>query len=99
MDGANGNRTFVAYSLGNFLSGQQGDERNTGGIVGIEVVKTTLEDETTFELANPVFYPTFTRRSSAGYFEVVPLQQAKPELFTPTSEHVSQWMPELEIMQ
>ena len=99
VDGVNGNRTFVAYSLGNFLSGQQGDERNIGGIVGIEVVKTTLDDETTFELANPMFYPTFTRRSSEGHFEVVPLKQAKPELFTPTSEHVSQWMPELEIMQ
>nr|WP_214840241.1 CapA family protein [Exiguobacterium sp. s122] len=99
VDGVNGNRTFVAYSLGNFLSGQQGDERNIGGIVGIEVVKTTLDDETTFELANPMFYPTFTRRSSEGHFEVVPLKQAKPELFTSTSEHVSQWMGELDIMQ
>lgn len=99
VDGANGNRTFVAYSLGNFLSGQQGDERNIGGIVGIEVVKTTLDDETTFELANPTFYPTFTRRSSEGHFEVVPLKQAKPELFTSTSIHVSQWMAELDIMQ
>lgn len=99
VDGANGNRTFVSYSLGNFLSGQQGDERNTGGIVGIDVVKTTLGDETTFELANPVFYPTFTRRANAGYFEVVPLENAKPELFNPTRDHMTQWMPELEIMQ
>lgn len=100
VDGADGNRTFVAYSLGNFLSGQQGDDRNTGGIVGIDVVKTTTEDETTFELANPMFYPTFTRRSSAdGPFEVVPLQSAKPERFTSTSGHMSQWMPELEIVQ
>lgn len=100
VDGAEGNRTFVAYSLGNFLSGQQGDDRNTGGIVGIDVVKTVEADETTFELANPMFYPTFTRRSSAdGPFEVVPLQTAKPELFDATSEHMSQWMPELEIVQ
>ncbi|MFN4213747.1 CapA family protein [Exiguobacterium sp.] len=99
VDGANGNRTFVAYSLGNFLSGQQGDDRNTGGIVGIDVVKTTLGDETTFELANPVFYPTFTRRASAGYFEVVPLEKAKPELFNPTRDHMTQWMEELDIRQ
>lgn len=100
VDGAEGNRTFVAYSLGNFLSGQQGDDRNTGGIVGIDVIKTVEADETTFELANPMFYPTFTRRSSAdGPFEVVPLQTAKPELFEATSQHMKQWMPELEIVQ
>ncbi|TCI73520.1 CapA family protein [Exiguobacterium sp. SH0S7] len=99
VDGAEGNRTFVAYSLGNFLSGQQGDERNTGGIVGIDIVKTTIDGESTFELTNPMFYPTFTRQSSAGHFEVVPLQSAKPELFNETSEHMKQWMPELEIIQ
>lgn len=99
VDGAAGNRTFVAYSLGNFLSGQQGDERNTGGIVGIDIVKTTIDGESTFELTNPMFYPTFTRQSSAGHFEVVPLQSAKPELFNETSEHMKQWMPELEIIQ
>ncbi|EPE60496.1 capsule biosynthesis CapA domain protein [Exiguobacterium sp. S17] len=81
------------------MSGQQGDERNTGGIVGIDIVKTTIDGESTFELTNPMFYPTFTRQSSAGHFEVVPLQSAKPELFNETSEHMKQWMPELEIIQ
>lgn len=100
VDGTEGNRTFVAYSLGNFLSGQQGDDRNTGGIVGVDVVKTVEDDKETIELANPMFYPTFTRRSSVdGPFEVVPLQTAKPELFEATSQHMSQWMPELEIVQ
>lgn len=100
VDGADGNRMFVAYSLGNFLSGQQGDERNTGGIIGIDVVKTTTDDETTFELVNPTFYPTFTRRSHPdGPFEIVPLQSAKPDLFESTSEHMSQWMAELKILQ
>ena len=99
LEGADGNQTFVVYSLGNFLSGQQGDDRNTGGIIGIDVVKTTKDDVSTFELKNPMFYPTFTQKSSEGHYEVVPLQSAKPELFSPVSEHMSQWLPELTIEQ
>lgn len=99
VEGAEGNRTFVIYSLGNFLSGQRGDERNTGGIVGIDVVKTTDDDVTTFELKNPMFYPTFTRRSANGPFEVVPLETARPGLLEPVTKHMQQWMPELTVRQ
>src|SRR5690554_1185358 len=35
----NGNKSFVAYSLGNFISGQQGIEREIGGILQLEVEK------------------------------------------------------------
>lgn len=99
VEGSEGNQTFVIYSLGNFLSGQQGDDRNTGGVIGIDVVKTIDDDVTTFELTNPVFYPTFTRRSSVGPFEVVPLKTARPALVEPVTNHMQQWMPELSIEQ
>lgn len=99
VNGVRGNRTFVAYSLGNFFSGQQGDERNIGGIVNIEVKKTIKDGITTIELINPSFYPTFTRLSTTGYYEVVPLQVGKPELFDSTRKHVSRWMPELKILK
>lgn len=94
-----GNKTFVIYSLGNFLSGQQGDERNTGGIVGIDVVKTVDEGVTSFELTNPMFYPTFTRRSAEGPFEVVPLETGRPSLVEPVTNHMQQWMPDLTVQQ
>src|SRR5690554_4409338 len=35
----NGNEAFVAYSLGNFISGQVGIEREIGGILQLEIIK------------------------------------------------------------
>lgn len=99
LEGVHGNQTFVIYSLGNFLSGQQGDERNTGGIIGIDVVKTTEDDKSIFELKNPMFYPTFAQKSSDGHYEVVPLKAARPELLILVSDHMSQWLPQLKIEQ
>ncbi|WP_214701952.1 MULTISPECIES: CapA family protein [unclassified Exiguobacterium] len=99
LEGVNGNQTFVVYSLGNFLSGQQGDDRNTGGIIGIDVVKTIEDNSVTFELKNPMFYPTFARKSIGGPYEVVPLEVARPKLISPISNHMSQWLPQLKIEQ
>ncbi|WDH74695.1 CapA family protein [Exiguobacterium marinum] len=99
LEGVNGNQTFVVYSLGNFLSGQQGDDRNTGGIIGIDVVKTIEDNSVTFELKDPMFYPTFARKSTGGPYEVVPLEVARPKLISPISNHMSQWLPQLKIEQ
>lgn len=99
LEGVHGNQTFIIYSLGNFISGQQGDERNTGGIIGIDVVKTIEDDQSTFELKNPMFYPTLTQKSSDGHYEVVPLKAARPELLSPVSDHMTQWLPQLKIEQ
>ena len=99
LEGVNGNQTFIIYSLGNFISGQQGDERNTGGIIGIDVVKTIEDDQSTFELKNTMFYPTLTQKSSDGHYEVVPLKAARPELLSPVSDHMTQWLPQLKIEQ
>lgn len=99
LKGVNGNETFVVYSLGNFLSGQQGDDRNTGGIIGVDIVKTTIDDDSSFEFKNPIFYPTFAQKSLEGPYEVVPLKNARPELLSPVSDHMSQWLPELTIEQ
>ncbi|WP_214885921.1 MULTISPECIES: CapA family protein [unclassified Exiguobacterium] len=99
LEGVNGNQTFVVYSLGNFLSGQQGDDRNTGGIIGIDVVKTIEDNSVTFELKNPMFYPTFARKSIGGSYEVAPLEVARPKLISPISNHMSQWLPQLKIEQ
>ncbi|MGA9466051.1 MAG: CapA family protein [Exiguobacterium marinum] len=99
LEGVNGNQTFVVYSLGNFLSGQQGDDRNTGGVIGIDVVKTIEDNSVTFELKDPMFYPTFARKSIGGSYEVVPLEVARPKLISPISNHMSQWLPQLKIEQ
>ena len=97
IEGANGQETFVIYSLGNFLSGQKGDDRNTGGIVGIDVVKTVEGNRVTLDLVNPIFYPIFTRKSASGPYEVVSLKQARPDLFDVTATHMSRWLSELDV--
>ena len=46
-------KTMVIYSLGNFISDQDGIERLTGLMVGVDIHKTVDNDVTTIELRNP----------------------------------------------
>lgn len=57
--GKDGNETLVAYSLGNFISGQVGLERQVGGIMKFGIKKTTIGDETEIEITQPQFMPTY----------------------------------------
>lgn len=75
IERADGSRTFVLYSLGNFLSAQEGLERLTGGIGGVEVTKTTFQGETVITLANPSFVPTYGYYKNWSDFEVIPMYQ------------------------
>ena len=98
-----GSRTFVAYSLGNFLSGQVGIEREIGGIVQLEVEKTAFRDEVSFQLKDPRFLPTFTYKQNWRQYKIYPLHEIDDdrilknadEYLQNTKQHVSQWMPEL----
>ena len=98
-----GSRTFVAYSLGNFLSGQVGIEREIGGIVQLEVEKTSFRDEVSLELKDPRFLPTFTYKQNWRQYKIYPLHEIDDDRILKnadvhlqnTKQHVSQWMPEL----
>ena len=46
-------KTMVIYSLGNFISDQDGIERLTGLMVGVDIHKTVDNGVTTMELRNP----------------------------------------------
>ena len=46
-------KTMVIYSLGNFISDQDGIERLTGLMVGVDIHKTVDNGVTTIELRNP----------------------------------------------
>jgi len=71
-----GRKTFVIYSLGNFISGQYGDYKDIGGLGTIEVTKHVSEKENKIELSNPVFYPTYIANQRYHKFRVVPLEKA-----------------------
>jgi poly-gamma-glutamate capsule biosynthesis protein CapA/YwtB (metallophosphatase superfamily) len=98
-----GRRTYVAYSLGNFLSGQEGIEREVGGIAQLEVIKTVIGEDVAIELRDPRFLPVFTYKNNWRKYKLYPLHQIDDVRILPdaqghlekTKKHISQWMPEL----
>ena len=101
VEGKEGNRTFVAYSLGNFLSGQKGLWKQTGGIVQIEVEKEEKEGRNVITLKNPAFVPTWVYENRPKrQIEIQLLQETKDQSlsavhFEKVRKHMSQWMPEM----
>jgi poly-gamma-glutamate capsule biosynthesis protein CapA/YwtB (metallophosphatase superfamily) len=71
-----GRKTFVIYSLGNFISGQTEDYKDIGGLATVDITKHVAEKGTTIELSNPVFAPTFVSSKNYKNYRVVPLQMA-----------------------
>ena len=71
-----GRKTFVIYSLGNFISGQMGDYKDIGGLATIDITKHVSEKGNTIELSNPVFSPTFVISQNYKNYRVVPLEKA-----------------------
>lgn len=58
VTGKNGNKTLVAYSLGNFLSAQDTPNGILGGGIRFEIVKKGSGE---IEIENTAFYPTVTQ--------------------------------------
>jgi len=93
-------RTFVVYSLGNFISGQIGEYREIGGVASIYVTKRIEEDGTvTIELKDPDFFPTWVANDNRTNFRVVPLIEADKhgmpnakEKNEEIMEHMFQWI-------
>lgn len=86
-----GKRSFVAYSLGNFFTGQNGDYKDIGGVLKINVEKKLENGE--IELKEPSFIPTFV---SDDYY-VYPLEQLpdKKIVYDEIKIHLKKWLPEL----
>jgi len=68
-------KTLVAYSLGNFLSGQIGTKRNIGGILKLKAVKNKKTNQTKIKKVD--FIPTYTSSKQKNNFKIVPLTEAK----------------------
>ena len=62
LTGANENKSFVAYSLGNFINAQDMPDNMIGAILDVTFQKTTAADGTvTVEIQNPVLHPVITQ--------------------------------------
>ncbi len=81
--GKDGNETVVAYSLGNFISGQVGLERLVGGIMKFDIKKTTVGEDVEIEISQPQFMPTYNyaEQSTKGYKLVPLINSSQAEYF------------------
>ncbi|WP_188457006.1 CapA family protein [Virgibacillus oceani] len=106
VEGESGNKTLVAYSLGNFLSGQDEFYRRIGGIMKFTIHKTIVGEEETIDVTSPKFVPTFVTYQDWRDYGVIPMYQLTNEQLPNAQEHyeeikahMSQWMPELEFIE
>jgi poly-gamma-glutamate capsule biosynthesis protein CapA/YwtB (metallophosphatase superfamily) len=94
-----GRKTFVIYSLGNFISGQVRDYKDIGGLATVDITKHVSEKGNTIELANPVFYPTYVSSQNEKNYRVVPLEKAgsfglsnAAAKYKEIQDHMVQWL-------
>lgn len=73
LEGKNGQQGLVVYSLGNFLSGQDEEYRDIGGMVSITVNKKQRGQATEITMNNPSFYPTFVSSKAESNYMMHPL--------------------------
>ncbi|MCT2534934.1 CapA family protein [Aquibacillus koreensis] len=108
VEGKDGNKTFVAYSLGNFLSAQDEFYRRIGGVVGFTIEQTIDGDQEEIVIKEPTFLPTFVQfnlNTWSGY-KVIPMYELTESQLSNASghyeeikTHMSQWVPDLEFIE
>lgn len=104
VEGKDGNETLVIYSLGNFLSSQDELPRQIGGMVNFTIKQSTADD--TIEITSPQFLPTFVSFENDANYHVWPMHEVTDEYlpdaeehYNKTVDHISEWLPELEIIK
>lgn len=106
VEGENGNQTFVVYSLGNFLSGQDKLYRQIGGIVKFTIRKVSVVGKDRIEIVEPKFLPTYVSMENNSNYQVLPMFELTNDTlsnskkhYNEIKEHMSQWMPELQFIE
>ncbi len=101
---ADGSRTLVMYSLGNFLSAQEKTTQLVGGIGQVEAVKTVTGDRVELRLEKPAFTPVYTRYVNWRNYRVIPVGDLDGEAYSQPKAvwskikaRMLQAMPELEV--
>lgn len=97
LEGKNGNKSIVVYSLGNFLSGQKGDGKDIGGIFSIDVIKRTDANGTTLTLKNPRLLPTYVTKNKNHHYYVELLDRIDKNAYEKVMKHMHQWLETKEV--
>jgi poly-gamma-glutamate capsule biosynthesis protein CapA/YwtB (metallophosphatase superfamily) len=99
IDTGDGRKTFVIYSLGNFISGQVRDYKDIGGMATVEITKHISSTGKSIELSNPSFYPTYVSSQRNQNYQVVPLENAgsfgmqnAAAKYQEIKDHMNQWL-------
>jgi poly-gamma-glutamate capsule biosynthesis protein CapA/YwtB (metallophosphatase superfamily) len=94
-----GGKSFVIYSLGNFISGQVRDYKDIGGMATVEITKHISNTGKSIELSNPAFYPTYVSSQRSKNYQVVPLENAgsfglqnAAAKYQEIKDHMTQWL-------
>lgn len=99
VKGKNG-RTLVVYSLGNFISGQLGKYKQTGGMLTWDFIK---KGDGTVETANPRFMPTWVTYGKWTPEPLYKIDQAlmpnRDAVYTEMKQHMSKRMSELKFYE
>ncbi|MEH7524801.1 CapA family protein, partial [Bacillus sp. JJ1503] len=72
-----GRKALIVYSLGNFLSGQNWDYKDIGGMATINITKKVNENGVSITLDNPNFFPTYVSKENLRNYRIVPLIEAE----------------------
>ncbi|QGH33102.1 CapA family protein [Gracilibacillus salitolerans] len=90
LEGKDGNQTLVAYSLGNFLSGQYELYRRIGGILQFSITK----DGSNVKVHSPSFLPTFVQfdliDDTITDLQVLPLKDVSDQQLPDASNHLAE---------
>lgn len=94
-----GSKTFVVYSLGNFLSGQVKNYKDIGGVLQISITKELVDNNSVITLHSPQFTPTYVTNTDVTRFQVVPLEAVAASgtrytssIFEEMDSHMKQWL-------
>jgi len=104
IETASGRKSFVIYSLGNFIAAQEGPYKRTGGILQLRVEKKTVGPVSEIAILEPGFIPTWISMKNWRQYEIVPLREVTEKqwpdaagLRQDIANHMKQWVPELRI--
>lgn len=95
LEGKNGQQGLVVYSLGNFLSGQDEEYRDIGGMVTVTVNKKQRGKSTMITMDTPSFYPTFVASKAESNYLMHPLFESQeaidkygPSIYSDIMDHM-----------
>jgi len=105
-----GEEVFVAYSLGNFLSGQNGIYRQIGGYLSVDIEEPI--NGKLWRISNPKLNLTYVDSLEDGHYKMHLLKDVvdstekistnigefdSKQVYNRMISHVTQWMPELKV--